>query len=171
MSSHPAHLSDEALLAECELRRQRRSGPGGQHRNKVETAVFIQHLPTGITAAASERRSQEQNRAMAIQRLRLRLAVEHRREDVGATDDTFPSECWRARLQQGRVVVSPQHRDFATVLADGMDALADHGYAVPAAAERLGCTASQLLKLLRLHPAALTEVNRQRGELGLSGLK
>ena len=36
---HPAALPFDALLKECEVRRLRRSGPGGQHRNKVETAV------------------------------------------------------------------------------------------------------------------------------------
>ena len=59
---HPAATRAEQLLAECEVRRLRRSGPGGQHRNKVETAVALRHLPTGVQAEANERRSQAQNR-------------------------------------------------------------------------------------------------------------
>ena len=58
------------MIAECNVRRLRRSGPGGQHRNKVETAVSLHHLPTGVSAEASERRSQAQNHAMALFRLR-----------------------------------------------------------------------------------------------------
>ena len=52
---HPAALDPERLLAECDVRFTRRSGPGGQNRNKVETAVILTHRPTGITAEASDR--------------------------------------------------------------------------------------------------------------------
>ena len=50
------------------------SGPGGQHRNKASTAVRLRHPPTGLAAAATERRSQLQNRLAALARLRARLA-------------------------------------------------------------------------------------------------
>lgn len=65
-----AALDDEALLAECELRFFVAGGPGGQHRNKTETAVRLLHRPTGLTVTATERRSQLQNREAALARLR-----------------------------------------------------------------------------------------------------
>jgi protein subunit release factor B len=49
------------------------SGPGGQHRNKRETAVRVRHLPSGITVLATEHRSQARNKALALRRLELKL--------------------------------------------------------------------------------------------------
>ncbi|MCA9240852.1 MAG: peptide chain release factor-like protein, partial [Planctomycetales bacterium] len=44
---HPSAVPLEELERDCKIERLRRSGPGGQHRNKVETAVVITHQPTG----------------------------------------------------------------------------------------------------------------------------
>jgi len=57
--------------SETELRvdTKRGAGPGGQHVNKVETAVRITHLPTGLQATAQEERSQQLNRKLALARL------------------------------------------------------------------------------------------------------
>jgi len=51
---HPAALSPAQLLEVCDVRRTRRRGPGGQHRNKVETAVVITHPPTGVKGEAGD---------------------------------------------------------------------------------------------------------------------
>ena len=49
------------------------SGPGGQHKNKRFTAVKVIHSLTGISAVATEQRSQAQNKALALQRLRSKI--------------------------------------------------------------------------------------------------
>ncbi|MEL6557621.1 MAG: peptide chain release factor H [Bacteroidota bacterium] len=47
----------------------RGSGPGGQHRNKVETAVRVKHVPSGIMASCSMHKSQAQNKKEALRKL------------------------------------------------------------------------------------------------------
>jgi len=66
-------LEDEALLAQCEVQAHRASGPGGQHRNKAETAVRLVHLPTGVTVEGKDERSRTQNLRIALVRLRDKL--------------------------------------------------------------------------------------------------
>lgn len=73
VAARSAKLSNEELLAECDLETYTAGGPGGQHRNKTESAVRLRHRPTGLLGAATERRSQLQNRDAALERLRAKL--------------------------------------------------------------------------------------------------
>lgn len=165
---HPAALAAEELLRQCETERLRRSGPGGQRRNKVETGVRVRHQPTGIVAEACERRSQAENRRVALGRLRVSLALEIR---CPLEPGQPPSRLWRSRLSAGRISVSVSHEDFPALLAEALDRIAAHQGDVKPAAEALFCTPSQLVKLLKKEARALILVNCWRDEQGLGPLQ
>lgn len=63
-------LDDDALLGQCDVDYFIASGPGGQHRNTTASGVRLTHPPTELTVTATERRSQSQNKGVALERLR-----------------------------------------------------------------------------------------------------
>lgn len=168
MNAHPATSDESVLLRDCRIARTRRSGPGGQHRNKVETAIVIEHLPTGVRAEASERRSQAQNRQVAIRRLRINLALHIRTATERVAQ---PSDTWLARREGERLRVSQHNATFPALLAEALDSVASHDFDILAAATHLGISTSQLVKLLKVEERALRMVNDQRSDRGLRALQ
>lgn len=180
---HPACLPDEQLLAQCAIGRGRSGGPGGQNRNKVETLIELTHTPTGVQAHAGERRSQMENRGVALRRLRLALAVAVR---TTVPSGEVGSGLWKSRRRAapknanagsppkgrwtgggaGLLELNPDHHDYPAILAEAMDVLAASGWDPKKASLRLDISASQLTKLVREHPPAMLAWNREREALG-----
>ena len=69
--------------ADFEEKFSRSSGPGGQHVNKVSTAVQLRHVPTGVSVTVQDTRSQSWNRQLAWDRL-LDAIERARREERAA---------------------------------------------------------------------------------------
>lgn len=75
-------------------------GPGGQHRNKVETGVRLVHRPSGMMVIATERRSQYANREMAFERMARRLEKAQQRQAPRVP--TRPSRASQERRLQAK---------------------------------------------------------------------
>ena len=164
---HPATIPAELLLRDCETRHERRRGPGGQHRNKTESAVVIRHLPTGIEGQAAERRSQFDNHRNAVKRLRLNLALAVRTDQLA---DKAPTDLWKSRCHEGKIGINADHDDFPTILTEALDVLSTRNAHLPGSAEQLGVTPSQLVKLLKKEPRAFQWLNVERRKHGLPPL-
>ena len=148
-------MEDKALLAQCRIDTARGRGPGGQKRNKTESAVQLTHIGTGISACNDVSRSQYQNKAAALQRLRLEMALKLRSETMtqpgpmpGLKSAAFP--LWAARV---------------------LDYLASCSYRMADAAAQLNTSTAQLVKALSKCPPLWQFVNAQRVGLGLKQIK
>ena len=167
---HPAAIPPTALLADCTVRFTRRSGPGGQNRNKVETAAILTHVPTGLVAEANETRSQQKNREAALFRLRVLLALKVR-TSVDPHELPAPSSLWQSRTRAGKLAINPAHDDFPALLAEALDTLAACAWDPKLAADHLKISPTQLVKLLKEDPRALALLNAHRQERDLPPLR
>ena len=132
----------------------------------METGVRLRHGPSGVEAEASERRSGAENLKLATRRLRLTLAVE-----VRAKLGRHPTALWRERCQGGQISISSQHEQFPAVLSEAMDALEAHDWDAKVSSRWLGCSMTQLVKLLRRWSPALQQLHDQRRKRGLARLR
>jgi protein subunit release factor B len=102
-------LTIAALKNEVEITAFKSSGPGGQHKNKTESAIRIKHLPTGIIVVATESRSQIKNRDLAWQRLIEKLA--RRRQKRKPRLPTKPSRAAREKRLEQKMRVSRKKQE------------------------------------------------------------
>ncbi|XP_073118414.1 uncharacterized protein [Elaeis guineensis] len=170
-------LTDEELMAQCDMDTFKASGPGGQHRNKRESAVRLKHRPTGIVAQAAEDRSQHKNRASAVARLRKLLALEVRKA-IDLNDYTPPTELLQILPAKSTIRgsdVGPQIGPNNPKFAPGMQALLDLIYAVEGsvseAAKILGLSTGALSRLILSDDSLRMSVNDLRTSKGMRPLK
>ncbi|HEY0986306.1 MAG TPA: peptide chain release factor-like protein [Kofleriaceae bacterium] len=158
--------SDDALIGQCEVDRYRASGPGGQHRNKTESAVRLRHKLSGVSAIGEDSRSQAENKMHAVRRLRSAIALEVR-EPV-KLDGFAPSPRLAALVAGGTAPLGAKTRltgEYWAAIAELLDLLVGGDLEIGATAQRLGMTTGALSKLL-LHDdqvgRAVNDLRRSR---------
>jgi hypothetical protein len=170
-----AALTDTQLLAQCEVDTYRASGPGGQKRNKTSSAVRLRHGPSGLAVIAEESRSQHENKARALRRLRQALFLRLREELAGgelapgrlaARADYGPARGPDGRLRLGRK--DPRYWPAAGVVLDVLQAV---GGRVGEAAAALGTTTANLIEFLRGDAKVWEQANRLRARFGHGPLR
>ena len=163
---------DAALERACEIDRYRSSGPGGQHRNKTESAIRLRHKATGVTAHADERRSQSENRSKALHRMREHLAFDVR-EPVDL-EHYAPSPRLAALIAGGTARLGEKTRqtpEFLLAYAHLLDLFAACGAEVSATAQRLGIGSGALSRFLLVDDRTSRAANQLRAKFQLKPLR
>ena len=166
--------SDSALEQACEVDRFRARGPGGQHRNKTESAIRLRHRATGVIAHADERRSQHENKVQAVKRMREHLAFEVR-EPVDLETWTIDRLPALGKLVGGGTArlgeKTRQTPEFLVGFAQLLDLFVACGCEVGATAARLGLTTGACSKLLLIDERTSRAVNQLRAAKGMRTLR
>jgi hypothetical protein len=162
--------SDAQLLQACAIDTYRASGPGGQKRNKTSSAVRLRHLPTGLLVIAEESRSQHENKAKALQRLRQAFVL-HERMPVTVEIAKASPALLAVRNPDGRFVASKRHPHFWQSVGVLLDLLVVCGLQVSTVAEHLGTSTANVIAFLAEHPKVWQQFNHYRVQAGLHPLK
>jgi len=171
MAKRDAYLlePDDKLLGQCLVETYRASGPGGQHRNKTESAIRLTHRATGVVVTATERRSQHENRRHAIERLRRAIAAQVRRP---VATDALPSVVLRQVLvDPAWPRISQKSEAYLPAAARVLDYVEACSGKVSDAAARLGVSTASLAKFLSLDTDLWTETSRLRRRFGEKPLR
>ena len=164
--------SDDALIGQCEVDRYRASGPGGQHRNKTESAVRLRHRLTGVSAIGEDSRSQAENKVHAVRRLRAAIALAVR-EPV-ALDPFAASPRLAALVAGGTAPLGAKTRltgEYWAAIGELLDLLVAGDVEIGATAQRLGITTGAMSKLLLHDDAVARVVNDLRRARGMRPLR
>jgi hypothetical protein len=168
---HPATLDIATLQSQCRITAHRRGGPGGQHRNKVSSAMIVLHLSTNVSAEANERRDQSENRRVALDRLRLRLALALRTTFVEIeSKDTIGGEL-RRRWTGRPLKINEANFDRAAVLALLLDDLHRAGGQPSLVATLWKTSTTSVVQFLAACPPAFQLNNRWRVHHGRQPLR
>jgi hypothetical protein len=150
--------SEAQLVRLCRVDTFRGTGPGGQKRNKTESAVRITHEPSGYSAVSDATRSQHTNRRLAVRRLRHEMALG-----------------WRCPVSDTGAPLPPRPAaaadDYALWLARILDHLEAHGCRLRETAKSLGTGTAQLVRDFEQDARLWQCVNRARRAAGLSLLR
>jgi protein subunit release factor B len=102
------HTDLRNLKRETKVYFYRAKGPGGQRKDKKETAVRLRHLPSGVTVVATEHRYQARNKELAFERLKKRLIKLNKRKK--SRIPTRISRAKKAKILKEKKMLSEKKR-------------------------------------------------------------
>ncbi len=168
-------LTDDQLLAQCVVDTYRASGPGGQKRNKTSSAVRLRHPASGLLVIAEESRSQHENKARALRRMRQALFLKLRDPlaEGGITAEALAGrpELAAVRSAAGRLEARRKDPLFWPAAGVVLDVLEAAQARVSDAARLLGISTGNLIGFLGTDPKLFEQANVLRQRHGQKPLK
>jgi len=172
-------LNDQALLSQCHWDAFRGPGPGGQKRNKTSNSMRLTHEPTGIHVIAGESRSQVENKARALRRLKMQLALQFRKPiDPHGWEPPVWIDQIRVRPTKDapsgagmRLQISHRHPLYFHLVGLVLDLLDAQRGRVANVAGLLGLSTSSVVKFLGDDPHLWGAANKIRIDAGQKPMK
>tara|TARA_B100000029_G_scaffold512072_1_gene607765 strand:- start:8600 stop:9106 length:507 start_codon:yes stop_codon:yes gene_type:complete len=150
------YLTDQELMEQCVLDKFRASGPGGQKKNKTDSAVRIRHVSSGLVGLSSESRSQHINRVYALRRLRLKIALTLRSNPPNVRSEL---EKFVQQTKNSSFTLNTRNSKYSIIVASLFDELSANNWKVSLTAKKIGVTSSSLNKFLRSNPELWRALN------------
>jgi len=155
-------MDEQTLLRICTLQGYQGSGPGGQHRNKTNTGVLLRLEELNLEIRCCEDRSAAINRTLAVERLRVLIALRYR--EMPPVTPAMPFPGGKGRIQAS----NPAYPLF---IADILDRMEQNQGDPHAAAAAWGLSTSALSRILFAEKAVLESVQQMRARHGKPPLR
>jgi len=163
-------LDDRLLAHTCRVEAYQASGPGGQKRNRTYSAIRLMHPATGISVIAEESRSQHENKARALRRLRMAIALRMRKE-LGSDGFALPERVRPYFKQDAPLQVNHKNPLYPLICAVLLDALYCGQGSLGDASRLLGLSTGRLSRFLGKDRELLHAVNELRAHFALRPLR
>ncbi len=154
---------DKKLLHQCSIDTYRASGPGGQKRNKTSSAVRLRHHPSGLIVISEDSRSQHENKALALKRLRREICLGLREK----LNVPFVLEVqFKALISPEGISVSAKNEIFFPFCGVILDLVENQHGCVSPVGILLGISTAQTSAFLTCEKHLLDQANRIRRRFG-----
>lgn len=173
-------LPPDELLEQCTRTPYQASGPGGQKRNRVYSAIRLEHASTGLRAESGAYREAARNRKDALRKLRIAMAIagsrlvplsqSHSDSDAQAEPSTLHEIAPPPGYPAIRAKISVEHVDYPGAALLTLATFRAGQGALKETAARLALSTSAFVRFLNLDKQILNEANQIRAEAGYGSL-
>ncbi len=155
-------LSPQEFLSECQLSTYQGSGAGGQKRNKVKSGIRLTLVGSDYTVTYCEKRSARENPLVAVDKLKILLALSERHLEGNAEELEFPGSSTKINLK---------NKEYPMFIKNVLDVLRVKKGEMRKTAEVFGISSSALNKVFHKDKRLLEKVQGMRREFGMGVLR